>query len=115
MGLSPFYTGNGQTWPDQAFTTDSGIFPLTGLSNGAIALHMEDISNNDALYICTGAWVIRDGPNGPNGKADFTPSSADLTTGFLGKPGIYRIYPVVTLSSGPVAMDGQLIEVRSQP
>ena len=112
MGLSPFKAGNGQTWPDQAFTTDSGIFPLTGLANGAIALHMEDINNNYALYICTGAWVIRDGPNG---KADFTPSVADVTTGYLGKPGMYLTYPVVTLSTGPVAMDEQLIEVKSQP
>jgi hypothetical protein len=112
MGISPFYIGDGSTWPDQAFTTDSGIFPLTGLANSALAMHMEDINNNKALYICTGAWVIRDGPNG---KADFTPSVADLTTGFLGKVGIYLIYPVVTLPSGPKAMDGQLIEVSSQP
>jgi hypothetical protein len=112
MGLSPFRIGDGRTWPDQAFTTDSGIFELSGLANSAIALHMEDINNNNALYICTGAWVIRDGPNG---KADFTPSVADLTTGFLGKAGLYRIYPVVTLASGPVPMDAQLIEVSSQP
>ena len=112
MGISPFTIGNGQTWPDQAFTTDSGLFALTGLLNSAIALHMEDVNNNGALYICTGPWTIRDGPNG---KADFTPSSADLTTGYLSKVGLYKVYPVVTLSSGPVPMDWQLVQVVLQP
>ena len=112
MGISPFYVGDGRPWLDQAFTTDSGIFPLSGVLGSAIALHMEDINNNNALYVCTGGWTIRDGANG---KADFTPSAADLTTGSLGKVGLYRAYPVITLATGPVAMDFQLIQVVSLP
>lgn len=112
MGFTPFKAGDGRTWGGQAFTTDSGIFTLTGLQNSAIAMHMQDINNDLALYICTGAWNITDGPGG---KADFTPSPQDLSTGYLGKAGLYRIYPVVTLSSGPVPMDTQTITVIAEP
>lgn len=111
MSLSPFPRGDGRTWPDQAFTTDSGTFELTGLLNSAIALHMEDINSDNALYICTGAWNITDGANG---KADFAPSVTDLTTGYLGKVGLYKVYPVVTLATGPVAMDAQIVQVVNE-
>ncbi len=95
------------------FTTDSGIFVLTGLANSAIAMHLEDINNNNALYVCTGGWLVTDAANG---KADFTPSAADLlSTNPLGKPGLYKAYPVVALSTGPVAMDSQLLQVVSLP
>ncbi len=89
MGFTPFPAGDGRAWT-MTFTTDSGVFNLTGVSNGSIALHTEDINN--------------------------TPSAADLlSTNPLGKPGIYKIYPVVTLTTGPVAMDFQLLNVISEP
>jgi hypothetical protein len=76
-------------------------------------MHLEDINNNYALYVCTGAWLVT---NGAGGLADFAPSLTDLlTTNPLGKPGIYKAYPVVTLATGPVAMDSQLLQVVSQP
>lgn len=112
MSISPFNVGDGRLWPDQAFTTDSGIFSLVGLLNSAIALHMEDINSDNALYICTGAWAITDGGNG---KADFAPSVTDLTTGYLGHVGLYKVYPVVTLATGPVPMDFQIVAVVNQP
>ena len=109
---SPISAGDGRP-SHHTFTTDSGIFILTGVANGSIAMHLEDINNNYALYVCTGAWSITDAPNG---KADFTPSSADLlSTNPLGRPGMYKAYPVVTLASGPVPMDSQILVVESRP
>ena len=110
MPISPLSAGDGRTqhW---TFTTDSGIFSLSGVGNSSIAMHLQD--NNNTLYVCTGTWNVT---NAANGLADFTPSSADLlSTNPLGKPGLYKIYPVVTLSSGPVAMDSQIILVLSLP
>ncbi len=112
MAWSPLTAGDGRP-SHHTFTTDTGIFILTGVANGSIAMHLEDINNNYALYICTGAWSVTDAANG---KADFTPSSADLlSTNPLGKPGLYKAYPVVTLGSGPVGMDSQVLQVVSQP
>lgn len=112
MSWSPLTVGDGRP-SHHTFTTDSGIFVLTGVANGSIAMHVEDINNNFALYICTGAWSVTDAANG---KADFTPSAADLLAANpFGHPGLYKAYPVVTLSTGPVAMDFQLIQVVSLP
>ncbi len=112
MSWSPISVGDGRA-SHHTFTTDSGVFVLTGLQNSNIAMHLEDINNNNALYICTGAWTITDAANG---KADFTPSAADLlSTNPLGKPGLHKAYPVVMLSSGPVAMDSQLLAVVALP
>jgi hypothetical protein len=120
MGLSPFDAGDGKTWPNQGFLTDSGGFSLSGVANGAIAMHILDINNNNALYICTGTWNITNvglvGPPIIAALANFTPSAQDLlSTNPLGKPGLYKVYPVVTLSTGPVAMDPQLIQVVALP
>jgi hypothetical protein len=112
MGFSPFPAGDGSPWPPQSFTTDSAIYPLTGVANNAIAMHMQDTNNNNLLYVCTGAWAVTDAPGG---KATFTPSVADVTTGYLGKPGLYRIYPVISLGTGAKAMDAQVIQVVSLP
>jgi hypothetical protein len=110
---SPITAGDGRP-SHHTFTTDSGIFSLSGLQNGNIAMHLEDVNNNYALYVCTGTWSITGG--GTGGLADFTPSSQDLlTTNPLGKPGLYKAYPVVTLSTGPVAMDAQMVLVESRP
>jgi hypothetical protein len=112
MSWSPLSAGDGRP-SHHTFTTDSGVFPLTGLANGALAMHIEDINSNNALYICTGAWTIT---NGPAGLADFTPSVQDLgVTRPLGRAGVYLAYPVVTLASGPVAMDAQTIQVVARP
>lgn len=105
---SPITVGDGRP-SHHTFTTDSGIFSLVGLSNNLIAMHLEDVNNNYALYVCTGTWSITG--DGSTGKADFTPSVTDLTTGYLGRVGLYKAYPVVTLASGPVAMDSQILEV----
>ncbi len=113
MGLSPYPAGDGRAWQPHGFTTDSAVFPLTGLQNSNIALHMQDVNNNNQLYVCTGTWAIQG--NGSTGQAVFTPSVADVTTGYLGKPGLYKAYPVVTLATGPVGMDSQLLQVISEP
>lgn len=118
MPISPIGAGDGrpQHW---TFTTDSGVFLLTGLGNGAIAMHLEDINTGLGLYICTGTWNITNvgsaGPPVVPAMADFTPSPTDLSTGFLGRPGQYKVYPVVTLSSGPVPMDSQTLQVTYSP
>jgi hypothetical protein len=119
MPISPIGAGDGrpQTW---TFTTDTGIFPLTGVANGSIAMHLQDVNNNNALYVCTGTWNITNvgsvGPPVVLPTAVFTPSAADLlSTNPLGKVGLYRIYPVVALSTGPVPMDSQLISIISEP
>lgn len=119
MPISPLGAGDGrtQTW---TFTTDTSVFLLTGVANGSIAMHLEDINNNNALYICTGAWSITNvgsiGPPIVYATANFTPSAADLlATNPLGKPGLYKIYPVVTLASGAVPMDAQTIAIVSLP
>jgi hypothetical protein len=119
MPFSPITAGDGRAWT-HTFSTDSSVFLLTGVANGSIALHIQDINNNNALYICTGAWNITNvGAIGPPlvlATATFTPSAADLlTTNPLGKPGLYRVYPVVTLSTGPVGLDAQLFQVISEP
>jgi hypothetical protein len=76
-------------------------------------MHLEDVNSNNALYVCTGTWNVT---SGAGGLADFTPSPADeLAANPLGKPGLYKIYPVVTLSGIPVPMDSQLIQVVSLP
>jgi hypothetical protein len=112
MSWSPVTAGDGRP-SHHTFTTDSGIFPLTGVANGSIAMHLQDINNNYTLYVCTGAWAVTDAANG---KADFTPSAADLlTTNPLGKPGRHNAYPVVTLGTGPVAMDSQILLVVGEP
>lgn len=112
MTLSPLSAGDGRTW-NNTLTTDSAVFNLTGVGNGSIAMHFEDINNGNALYVCTGAWVVT---NATAGTATFTPSAQDLlSTNPLGKAGMYKVYPVVTLSSGPVAMDSQLLQVVSLP
>ncbi len=112
MSWSPVAAGDGRP-SHHTFTTDSGIFVLTGVANNAIALHLQDVNNGYALYVCTGTWAVTDAPNG---KADFTPSAADLlSTNPLGKPGRYQAYPVVTLSTGPVPMDAQIVLVISEP
>ena len=112
MPISPIGAGDGRP-SHHTFTTDSGIFSLVGVSNGSIALHMEDINNGFALYICTGTWNIT---NAASGLADFTPSATDLlSTNPLGKSGLYKTYPVVTLSTGPVPMDSQIVQVVSLP
>jgi hypothetical protein len=112
MSWSPISSGDGRA-SHHTFTTDSGIFSLVGVANGSIAMHLEDINNNYLLYVCTGAWSVT---NAAGGLADFTPSSADLlSTNPLGKPGLYKAYPVVTLGTGPVAMDAQTLSVVSLP
>src|SRR6266568_2585019 len=112
MSWSPISVGDGRA-SHHTFTTDSGVFVLTGLQNSNIAMHLEDINNNNALYICTGAWTIIDAANG---KVDFTPSAADLlSTNPFGKPGLHKAYPVVMLSSGLVVMDSQLLAVVALP
>lgn len=112
MSWSPIAVSDGRV-SHHTFTTDSGIFVLTGLLNSALALHMEDINNNLTLYVCTGTWNIT---NAAGGLADFTPSAQDLlSTNPFGKPGLYKVYPVVTLSTGPVAMDAQIIQVVNTP
>lgn len=112
MSWSPVSAGDGRT-SHHTFTTDSGVFALSGLGSGNLAMHLEDINNGFQLYICTGTWSITDAAGG---KADFTPSPADLlATNPLGKPGLYKAYPVVTLTSGPVAMDSQTIQVVNLP
>jgi hypothetical protein len=114
MGLNPFYAGDGRTWPNQAFLTDSGIFSLAGLSGSAIALHTLDLNNDRHLYICTGTWAIVG--DGSAGLANFTPSAADLLPANpLGRVSAYLVYPVVTVGGTPVAMDGQLLNVTSEP
>jgi hypothetical protein len=119
MPISPLPAGDGRPWL-HTFATDSSVFLLTGIANNAIALHMQDINNNNTLYICTGAWNITNvgsvGPPVVLAMATFTPSAADLlSTNPLGKPGLYKVYPVVTLGTGPVAMDAQLLSVISEP
>lgn len=112
MSFSPLNVGDGRT-SHHTFTTDSGTFSLTGLLNSALTLHMEDINNNLTLYVCTGTWSIT---NAASGLADFTPSAQDLlSTNPFGKPGLYKVYPVVTLSTGPVPMDAQTIQIVALP
>src|SRR5258708_37866462 len=108
MGFTPFPAGDGRAWT-MTFTTDSGVFNLTGVSNGSIALHTEDINNNLTLYVCTGAWKVT---NAAGGVATFTPSAADLLrTHPPGKPGIYKNYPVVTLPTGPVSLGSPTLQI----
>lgn len=118
MSWGPIAAGDGRP-SHHTFTTDSGPFVLIGLQNSAIAMHLEDINNNNALYVCTGGWTItQSGTYDPPvpGTADFTPSAADLLpTNPLGKPGLYKAYPVVTFATGPVAMDFQIIQVVALP
>ena len=119
MSWSPISAGDGRP-SHHSFATDSSFFPLTGVANGAIAMHLEDVNNNNLLYVCTGAWNVTNvGSVGPPlvlAMADFTPSAQDLlTTNPLGKPGLYKAYPVVTLSTGPVPMDFQMLSVVSLP
>jgi len=43
-------------------------------------------------------------------------TAADLlSTNPLGKAGLYKAYPVVTLATGPVSMDAQTLQVISEP
>jgi hypothetical protein len=112
MSWSPVPASDGRA-SHHTFTTDSGVFSLVGVANGSIAMHLEDINNNLQLYICTGAWNVT---NAASGLADFTPSAQDLlSTNPLGRAGLYKAYPVVTLGTGPVAMDAQTIQVVALP
>jgi hypothetical protein len=119
MPISPLPAGDGRAWI-HTFTTDSSVFLLTGVSNSSIRLHLQDFNGTNPVYVCTGTWNITSvGSVGPPlvlSEAIFTPSPADLlSTNQLGKPGLYKVYPVVTLSTGPVPMDVQVLQVTSQP
>jgi hypothetical protein len=119
MPWSPMGAGDGSP-SEHSFTTDSSFFPMTGILNSAIAMHLQDTENNYQLYVCTGTWNVTNvgsaGPPMVPAKAIFTPSAQDLlSTNPLGKPGLYRAYPVVTLSTGPKPMDWQFLQVDSRP
>src|SRR5260221_9674039 len=101
MGFTPFPAGDGRAWT-MTFTTDSGVFNLTGVSNGSIALHTEDINNNLTLYVCTGSWKVT---KAAGGGATFSPSAGGLLRNNpLGQTGLYKIFPGVTPPTGPVAI-----------
>ena|SRR5579872_6556387 len=103
MGFSPIGVGDASPthW---TFTTDSGVFALTGISASAIAMHyIEQPPSGSPARVGTGTWTIT---NAGSGLADYYPSSADVAT-----PGTYKIYPVITLSTGPKPFDPQILEI----
>lgn len=106
MAISPISVGD-QSISHHAFTKDDGTaFAFTGLTGSSMSMHYIDTSNA-TMRIGTGVWTITDSTNG---KADYAPSSADVATA-----GVYRLYPVLTLSTGPKSFDPQIQEILSLP
>lgn len=103
MAISPISVGD-QSPLHCTFTTDSGSFSLTGLASNNFAMHYIDTSNS-TMRIGTGSWS-----NIATNTADYNPSTADVATA-----GVYRLYPVLTLSTGPKAFDPQIQEILSLP
>lgn len=109
MAWGPIGAGDAEP-SHHAFTTisDTGAvsaYALTGLSASALAMHFQE--PNGTAKVGTGTWVIT---NAAGGLADYYPSSTDVATA-----GNYKIYPVVTLSTGPKAFPAQLLEIQSLP
>lgn len=102
MSWSPISV-NDQRPSHHTFLTDSGIFSLVGVANNQIALHL---IQGSTLRVCIGTWTIT---NAAGGLADFYPSALDV-----GTAGDFIAYPVVTLSTGPVAMDSQVLEIQNR-
>src|SRR5258708_27836633 len=102
MGFTPFPAGDGRAWT-MTFTTDSGVFNLTGVSNGSIALHTEDINNNLTLYFCTGSGEFT---KCAGGAATFSPTAA-LPPGNNppGEAGHSNIFPRCARSTRTVSID----------
>ncbi len=105
MAISPIGVGD-RSLLLCSLTTDSGVFSLVGVSTPQMVMHYIDTANA-TLHIGTGSWTITDAANG---KATYAPSVADVAT-----PGIYRLYPVLQLATGPKAFDPQVQEILNLP
>jgi hypothetical protein len=100
--MSPI--GVGDARPSRhTLTTDTGVFSLSGLSTGALAMHYAEQPNGN-VRVGTGTWTISG--DGTAGIAFYAPSPLDVAT-----PGTYKVYPVVTLASGPVPFMPQMLEI----
>lgn len=105
MAFSPISVGDSSPL-HSSFTTDSGLFSLNGVSGDDMALHFLNTASGD-LVIGTGTWQVT---NAGAGTADYAPSPTDVSI-----PGIYQVYPVIQLTSGPKAFDPQILEIRNLP
>lgn len=105
MAFSPIAVGDGSII-HCTFTQDGGgIFSLSGLTTGNFAMHY--VNSSGTLRVGTGTWTIT---NATNGTADYAPSAADVATADT-----YRLYPVLTLTTGPKAFDPQMLVINSLP
>lgn len=105
MGFTPIAAGDASVL-HCTFTVDGGvIFPLTGLTNANLSMHY--VNSSGALHVGTGTWTIT---NATNGTADYAPSAADVQTADT-----YKLYPVLSLTTGPKAFDPQILVITSQP
>lgn len=104
--FSPIGVGDARP-SHHTLTTDTGVFSLFGLSNSALAMHYIE-QPNGTLRIGTGTWTISG--DGSAGIAFYAPSRQDVETA-----GTYKVYPVVTLSSGPVPFMPQMLEILNLP
>lgn len=94
MAISPILVGDRSEIDCTLETTSGGIYPLSNISTSQISMYYVD-SSNGALHIGQGFWTITDAPNG---KASWFPAAADVAA-----PGLFRLYPVIQLVTGPKA------------
>lgn len=105
MGFTPIAAGDASIL-HCTFTVDGGAaFSLAGLTNANLSMHY--VNSSGTLHVGTGTWTIT---NATVGTADYAPSSADVTTADT-----YKLYPVLSLATGPKAFDPQMLIITSQP
>lgn len=106
--LSPISIGDCSPWPS-TFTTDSGVFPLTGILSTDITMHFSNKASPQVIRIGLGAFQVT---NAASGEANFTPDPTDVAN-----PGIYMAYPVIYMRNATPpynkAFDPQILEIRN--
>lgn len=105
MSFSPIAAGDASIL-HCTFTVDGGgAFSLAGLTTSNLSMHY--VNSSGTPHIGTGTWTIT---NATAGTADYAPSAADVATADT-----YKLYPVLSLTTGPKAFDPQMLVITNQP
>lgn len=109
MGFSPRGIGDRRAIPSR-FHTDSGNFPMTGLTTSDLSMHFRNASNGQ-IRVGDGTWsnLLQDGSG--LWSASYTPGPTDVATA-----GVWDMYPVAPdiVTGAPVPFDTQIWEIENR-